>query len=131
MCTSRDMSTSGLAAAILVQTSLHPFYQDTTRITGEKLDDVPFSLVNRVTTSSWGNSSCTNDSNTIPTAKPMCLGSSNPTVISTILSDLTGSDKSKMTAANAEVLIYCTGKTRQAVYRDLYFTLKEVSGSRR
>jgi len=35
----------------------------------------------------------------------MFLGSSNPTVMPTILSDLTGSDKSKMAAANPEVLI--------------------------
>jgi len=35
----------------------------------------------------------------------MILGSSNQTVIPTILSDLTGRDKSKMVAANLEVLI--------------------------
>jgi len=35
----------------------------------------------------------------------MFSGSSNPTVIHTILSNLTGSDKSKMAAANPEVLI--------------------------
>jgi len=74
---------------------LHPFYQDTTGTTGEKSDGVQFSLVNRVTTSSWGNSSCTHDSNAILMAQPMFPGSSNPTVISTILSDLTGSEQSK------------------------------------
>jgi len=35
----------------------------------------------------------------------MFSGSSNPTVKPTILSDLTGSDKSKMAAASPEVLI--------------------------
>jgi len=45
------------------------------------------------------------DSNAIPTVKPMFSGSSNPTVIPTIPSDLTGSDKSKIAAANPEVLI--------------------------
>jgi len=75
-----------------------------TGTTGEKLDGVLFSLVNRVTTSSYKNSSSTHGSNAIPMAKPMCLGSNNPTVIPTILSDLTGSVKSKMTAANPEVL---------------------------
>jgi len=38
-------------------------------------------------------------------AKLMFLGSSNPKVIPTILSDVTGRDKSKMAAANPEVLI--------------------------
>jgi len=49
---------------------------------------------------------CTHDSNAIPTAKPMFSGSSYPTVIGlpTILSDLTGSDKSKMAVANPKVL---------------------------
>jgi len=38
-------------------------------------------------------------------AKTMFSGSSNPTVIPTILSYLTGSDKSELAAANPEVLI--------------------------
>jgi len=52
-----------------------------------------------------GNSSCTHNSNAMPTAKPMFSGSSHQTVRPSILSDLTGSDKSKMAAANPEVLI--------------------------
>jgi len=64
---------------------LHPFDQDTTGSTVEKSVGVPFLLVNRVTTFSWGNS------NAISTAKPMLSGSSNPTVIPIILSDQTGS----------------------------------------
>jgi len=53
---------------------------------------VLFSLVNRVTTSSWGNSSCTHNSNAISTAKPMFSGSSNSAVIPKLLSGLTESD---------------------------------------
>jgi len=47
---------------------------------------------------------CAHDSNAIPTDKPMFSESSSPTFIPTILSDLTGSDKSKMVAANLELL---------------------------
>jgi len=48
---------------------------------------------------------CTYDGNAIPTAKRMFSGYSNQTVIPIILSDLTGSNKSKMAVTNPEVLI--------------------------
>jgi hypothetical protein len=50
-------------------------------------------------------STCTHDSSAIPKAKPLLSVSRNPTVTPTILSNLTGSDKSKMAATNSEVLI--------------------------
>jgi len=49
-----------------------------------------------------GNSSCAHNSNAIPTAKPMFLGSSNSTVIPKILSDLTESHNSSYYGANLE-----------------------------
>jgi len=75
--------------------------------TSKKSDGVLFSLVNRLSDffiKFWGNASSTHDSNAIPTDKPIFLGSSNPTVIPTIMSDLTGSNNSKMAGANPKLL---------------------------
>jgi len=72
--------------------------------------------------------------NAIQTTKPMFLGSSNPTVIPKILSDLIRGDKSKMAAAIPEVLksplvhvmvTQFNGLTRRNLYVSVwYYDLK-------